>query len=82
MNITGFMEDFIYSFYSIFVDCFAILDSISFRGTTLLEYIIAVVIIGTILPILLTLVRGHVVGNKRDYKKARKYHERSSSNDD
>ena len=61
MDITNFMQWFIQQVVSMFQQLFGILEDIEFMGTNLLQVIVTIIIIGAIIPILLTI--GTSVGN-------------------
>lgn len=60
MDISNFMSWFIGQVVSIFTRLFAILQSIQFLGTNMLELIIAITILGALLPVILTIPTGMI----------------------
>lgn len=56
MDISVFMNWFISNFLHLVTSCFSIMDSIKFRGTTLLRFCVACLILVPCLDILLSLV--------------------------
>ncbi len=64
MDITNFMQWFINQVVSIFSQLFNILEDIEFMGTNLLQVCVTIVIIGTIIPILITI--GNSFSSERD----------------
>ena len=55
MDITNFMTWFLNQVVSIFTQVFNIMEDIEFMGTNLLQVCITIIIIGTIIPILITI---------------------------
>lgn len=45
--------------------CFSFLDSITFLGTSLLDYFIAITILGAVFPIILSVVKSRSGGGSR-----------------
>lgn len=56
--------------------CFDWLDSIGIMGVSLLDFFVTVFLIGTFIPIIFTIVRGHYIRNQREKRADRKYNER------
>lgn len=75
-DITVFMEDFVDIVITIFSSCFQILDNITFAGTSLLRVSIGIMILGAVLPVLLTIAKSIGSGTARNI-----ISERSKRND-
>lgn len=58
LDITEFITWFINQVIYIIGEAFTLLDNIQIAGTSLLKIMIVIFIIGTILPVLLTLTKG------------------------
>lgn len=71
VDITNFIDWFVNLFVSFFSYFFNLLDTITFHNISLLDYCIAVVIIGIIFPILISLGSNYLNANKREFKKSR-----------
>lgn len=73
-DISSFMIWFINQVLSIFGSVFSILDGISFLGTSLLKFLLTILIISSIINILLTISKtgsirsGRVRDNSKDKK--------------
>ena len=69
MDISNFMTWFINQVVSMFTNLFGILEDIEFLGTNLLQVLVTILIIGTILPILLTLgySNGGIIRDAKSY---------------
>lgn len=83
MDITSFMSWFLDQFINLLKWFFDILDHITFFGISLLDFSIAVVIIGVIIPVLLTIAsNSSVLAEKSDQiKESRLNKERNKKND-
>lgn len=66
-DISGFMSSFLNEIIKFFVSCFNILDSISFNGISLLDFIITVFVLGVAIPLVITLLPSRAVHSVRDY---------------
>lgn len=61
-------DSFIYILQFIFQGvnfCFSLLDSITFLGTSLLNFLIAITILGALIPIVFAVVRNRSSGSKK-----------------
>ena len=58
LDITDFMVWFINQVISIIGQAYTLIDNIQIAGTSLLKIMIVIFIIGTILPVLLTITKG------------------------
>ena len=58
LDITDFMLWFINQVISIIGQAFTLIDNIQIAGTSLLKIMIVIFIIGTLLPVLLTITQG------------------------
>lgn len=58
-DITNFVNWFISAMVDLFTFIFNTLDSISFLGITLLDYITTIFILSVALPLVVTLLRAH-----------------------
>ena len=81
MDITNFMTWFISQVVNIFSFVFTTLDSIEFLGTSLLQVILTILILGSLLSVVLT------IGKSVDYsvrrsERVRSRKERNKSNDE
>lgn len=73
MDITNFMTWFLNQVIRIFTYSYNTLDNITFMGTSLLKVSLTIVILGTLLPILLTIVNTQgIKAEKTAYRKARR----------
>lgn len=80
-DITSFIDSFVALLFNGVVDCFSILDSITFHNISLLDFCIGILLLGTILPIIINFAstgvsssRGYLASETRkaDYRKMRK----------
>ena len=55
MDISNFINWFINQVINIFSWAFNLLDSITFNGTSLLKVIVTIIIIGVLIPVILTI---------------------------
>ena len=70
MDITNFMTWFLNQVVRIFTYSYNTLDSITFMGTSLLRVSLTILILGTLIPILLTIVNTQgIKAEKRAYRK-------------
>lgn len=58
--------------------CFEWLDSVGIMGVSLLDFFITVFLIGTFLPIIITVVKGHYINSARETRSEQKFQERSA----
>lgn len=78
MDITNFMQWFIQQVVTMFQQLFGILEDIEFMNTNLLQVIVTIIIIGAIIPVLLTIGSSvgtsgaNVVSYNREIKKRNK----------
>lgn len=73
MDITNFMTWFLNQVIRIFTYSYNTLDRITFMGTSLLKVSLTIVILGTLLPILLTIVNTQgIKAEKTAYRNARR----------
>lgn len=70
-DITSFMDSFVAMLFTGLVDCFNILDSITFHNISLLDFILGILLLGFIIPIIINLVKPSVSSARADYKKRR-----------
>ena len=56
-DITDFMSWFVSEVVDMFSELFSILDGITFAGTSLLKVILTLLILGALLPVILTFAR-------------------------
>lgn len=56
-DITDFMSWFVSEVVDMFFELFSILDGITFAGTSLLKVILTLLILGALLPVILTFAR-------------------------
>lgn len=70
-DITSFIDSFIAMMFNGVVDSFGILDSLTFHGISLLDFILGILILGFIIPIIINLVKPSVRTARADYKKRR-----------
>lgn len=68
MDITNFITWFISQVVSIFSKVFEILDSITFSGTSLLKFSVALVVITALIPVILTIGKTSSVVASRSEK--------------
>lgn len=81
MDITNFMTWFVEQVVSIFSKMFSILDSITFAGTSLLSVIITIIILGVLIPVILTISQNvSVVGQRSE--KVKEKRERQKHNEE
>lgn len=66
-DISGFTSSFINSLVSMFGSFFNILDSITFSGISLLDFVITLFVLGVAIPLVLTLLPSRAVNSVRDY---------------
>lgn len=71
-NIDGFLSSFVSIMLSGFQFAFNTLDSIQFSGISLLDFIITVFLIGTVVPLIFTLLRSRRSGVSGRSKKERR----------
>lgn len=71
-NIDGFLSSFISILLSGFQTTFNTLDSIQFSGISLLDFIITCFLIGTVVPLIFTLLRSRRSGASGRSKKERR----------
>lgn len=73
MDITNFMTWFLNQVIRIFTYSYNTLDRITFMGTSLLKVSLTIVILGTLLPVLLTIVNTQgIKAEKTAYRNARR----------
>jgi len=68
MDISNFINWFINQVINIFSWAFNLLDSITFNGTSLLKVIITIIIIGVLIPVILTISQNVSVIGQRSEK--------------
>lgn len=67
-DITNFVNEFLVLIIDIFSRCYSILDSITFNGISLLQYIITILVLSAVLSILFTLISTDInVSHKEKY---------------
>ena len=59
--------------------CFDWLDTIGIMGVSLLDFFVTVFLIGTFLPIIITVVKGHYIRTSREKRYDERYNERRSN---
>ena len=73
MDITSFLSWFLDQILNIFTQIFNILDSIKFFGTSLLYFIITIIILGALVEVVLTLSKStNFIASKAEKVKQRK----------
>lgn len=68
MDITYFITWFISQVVSMFSTLFTILDSITFAGTSLLKFSLALVVLSSLIPVILTIGKSSSVVASRSEK--------------
>lgn len=68
MDISNFINWFINQVINIFSWAFNLLDSITFNGTSLLKVIVTIIIIGVLIPVILTISQNISVIGQRSEK--------------
>lgn len=68
MDISNFINWFINQVINIFSWAFNLLDSITFNGTSLLKVIVTIIIIGVLIPVILTISQNVSVIGQRSEK--------------
>lgn len=77
MDITNFISWFLNVVSSIFSDVFGILNNITFAGTSLLKFMLTIVILSTLLPVLLTIANSQSIGRVAKSEKVTKKGEKN-----
>lgn len=84
-DISNFMSWFIGQVVSMFGSIFNILDSITFSGTSLLKFILVIVILSALLPVVLTLSQSvntfTSISEKRQRNSERAKHNKNERSD-
>lgn len=84
-DISNFMSWFIGQVVSMFGSIFNILDSITFSGTSLLKFILVIVILSALLPVVLTLSQSvntfTSISEKRQRNSERSKHNKNERSD-
>lgn len=70
MDISRFMSWFLGQMVGLVGWTFDILDSITFNGISILDFLIGVLLLSVIIPILITLVKSRRTPNSRESSKA------------
>lgn len=66
-DISSFLNEFFELILSIFVNCYNILDSITFNGISLLQYILTLNVLSALILVLFTIVPSYSVSNAKSY---------------
>lgn len=83
MDITEFMTWFIEQVVEMFSFVFSTLNSIEFLGTSLLQVLLTILILGSLLSVILTISKSvNYVGGKSEKVKSRKSDKRSDNEKD
>lgn len=68
MDITYFVSWFLTQVFDIFTKIFKTLDSITFLGTSLLRFSITLVILGVLIPVILTIGQSTAIVGQRSQR--------------
>ena len=83
MDITVTINELLSLLYSMLARCYSILDSITFAGISLLQFMITVAVLGVVITILFTLAPGASIDSSRTYasrqKRYKEYREKRRS---
>lgn len=82
MNIDSFFDRFIIMVVGGARDFYNLLDSITFRGISLLDYIITIFLLGIVIPLVMTLLKSRRVGGHNQSYKEQKREQKEGSDDD
>lgn len=80
-DISSGFEWVLSSLLSLMTECFNTLDSITFRGISILDFLITIFIIGIVLPLIITLLKSAPVESRSYYKREKRSSERRSEDE-